>query len=80
MYAWIDEGYTTTIVGDVVSDPLQNAKIEITWSDESIVQQVSGVPVFNPTTEAGLYYKSWEPIYSWDELLDNGNIEIDESK
>lgn len=41
VFVWIDNGYTTTTVGDTVSDPLQDAKIEITWSANSMVQQVA---------------------------------------
>lgn len=39
IYAWLDETYSTTTVGTTVTDPLQNAKIEITWSDQSFIQQ-----------------------------------------
>lgn len=39
IYAWLDETYATTTIGNTVVDPLQNAKIEITWSEDSIVQQ-----------------------------------------
>lgn len=41
VYIWLDSTYTTTTVGNTVSDPLQNAKIEITWSTNSKVEQVS---------------------------------------
>lgn len=41
VYVWIDETYTTTTIGNVVSDPLQNAKIELTWSENSMLQQVA---------------------------------------
>ena len=41
VYVWIDEGYTSITTGTNVSDPLQNAKIEISWSANSMVQQIS---------------------------------------
>lgn len=41
VYVWLDNTYTTTIVGNTISDPLQNAKIEVTWSTNSMVEQVS---------------------------------------
>lgn len=41
VYIWIDEQYTTTTIGNTVSDPLQNAKIEITWSTNSMIEQVA---------------------------------------
>lgn len=41
VYIWLDSTYTTTIVGNTVTDPLQNAKIEVTWSANSMVEQVS---------------------------------------
>lgn len=41
VYIWLDSTYTTTTVGNTVSDPLQDAKIEITWSTNSMIEQVS---------------------------------------
>ena len=41
VYVWIDEGYTYTNAGEAVTDPLQNAIIEVTWSTSSIVEQVA---------------------------------------
>jgi hypothetical protein len=38
-WAWIDSAYTAENTGNVVSDPLQDAKITISWSDASIVKQ-----------------------------------------
>lgn len=41
VYIWLDSTYTTTTVGNIISDPLQNAKIEVTWSTNSMIEQVS---------------------------------------
>ena len=38
---WIDSNYTFTNVGDTISDPLQEARIEVSWSEESEVIQVT---------------------------------------
>lgn len=41
VYIWLDETYTTTTIGNTISDPLQDAKIEITWSKNGKIEQVS---------------------------------------
>ena len=74
VYVWIDEGYTSTIVGNTVSDPLQNAKIEITWSEESMVQQVSGEA--NVELVAGLYDSEGDLTKTWQQLLDDNDITV----
>lgn len=38
---WIDESYVSVNTGDTVSDPLQDATIEVSWSEESEVIQVT---------------------------------------
>ena len=43
VYVWIDEGYTFTNTGTDITDPLQNAKIEVTWSTNSMLEQVSSI-------------------------------------
>lgn len=40
--AWIDDSYTFTNVGDTATDPMQNATIKVSWSEESEVIQVTG--------------------------------------
>lgn len=41
VWAWIDSSYTTTIVGNQASsDPMQNATISISWSEDSTVHQI----------------------------------------
>ena len=40
-WAWIDSSYEFTSQGTTVTDPLQDAKITISWSDASIVKQVT---------------------------------------
>ena len=40
-WAWIDSSYEFTTTGDSVSDPLQDAQITVSWSDASIVKQVT---------------------------------------
>ena len=82
VYVWVDGGYTSTIVGNVVSDPLQNAKIEITWSEESMVQQVSGESNVESVRAAGLYQADGT-FTSWDDLLiggDSEGIAVEDSK
>ena len=80
VYVWIDDGYTSTIVGNVVSDPLQNAKIEITWSEESMVQQVSGES--NNVEEvlaAGYYDNEGNMVKTWQQLLDDEDIAVSDT-
>ena len=50
VYIWVDGGYTYTNIGSEVEqgdgvpiqDPLQNAVIEVNWSEDSMIQQVTG--------------------------------------
>lgn len=39
---WLDSSYTFTNEGNAVTDPMQNAIITVTWSDDSEVIQVTG--------------------------------------
>lgn len=42
VYVWVDEGYTHTNTGNVVSDPMENLKISVKWSTKStLIQQAS---------------------------------------
>lgn len=41
LYVWIDSSYTATNTGTTVSDKLQNNTITVTWSENSILTQVS---------------------------------------
>ena len=66
VYVWIDEGYQYTNTGTNMADPMQNAIIEVTWSEDSIVQQVSGTSI---AREPGLYdADGLFLLYTWDEL------------
>lgn len=40
-WAWIDSSYEATTTGTTVTDPLQDAQITLSWSDASIVKQVT---------------------------------------
>ena len=73
VYVWIDAGYTYTNAGTNIADPMNNAIIEVNWSTDSIVQQVSGERV------AGLYeyvpaggdapytaFATWEQLQLYD--------------
>jgi len=86
VYVWVDEGYTYTNTGGVVSDPLQNAKIEVTWSANSMMQQVSSEAVEDDTDDDveedtiryGLYTTDGTFVTSWDDLVASGDIVITE--
>jgi len=37
---WVDSGYTHTNTGNTVSDGLQNARVLVSWSEDSSIEQV----------------------------------------
>ena len=39
VYVWLDSGYTYTNTGATVSDPMQNLKVTMTWSENSSMVQ-----------------------------------------
>ena len=69
VYVWIDSGYTYTNAGTNMADPMQNAIIEVTWSTDSIVQQVTGERL------PGLYRLDGSYV-SWEQLKTNGDISV----
>ena len=40
VWAWIDKDYTSVNYGQEITDPLQNAKISVSWSENSGLEQV----------------------------------------
>jgi len=79
VYVWIDEGYTTTIIGNDVTDPLQNAEISVTWSENSMLQQVSGVSNVEEVLEPGLYDEEGN-YTTWETLLTNNGVTVENNK
>ena len=69
VYVWIDAGYTYTNSGTNMADPMNNAIIEVTWSEDSIVQQVTGEHL------PGLY-KNDGTYIDWATLVTNGDITV----
>ena len=56
VWAWIDSSYTVTVVGNqTVTDPLQDTTIEVSWSENSTVQQFSqnSYAVFSSEEDGG---------------------------
>lgn len=41
-WAWLDSSYKFTNTGDAVTDPMQDAKITISWSESSGIKQITG--------------------------------------
>ena len=74
VYVWIDAGYTYTNAGTNMADPMNNAIIEVTWSEDSIVQQVTG----SVNRQPGLYDLSGN-YTSWDMLVSNGDITLSDT-
>ena len=72
VYVWIDAGYTYTNAGTNMADPMNNAIIEVTWSEDSIVQQVTG----SVNRVAGFYDDNGD-FSSWDMLIANDDITVD---
>ena len=75
VYVWIDAGYQYTNAGTNMADPMNNAIIEVTWSEDSIVQQVTG----SVNRAPGLYELNGD-YSSWGKLVSNGDIELDSSR
>ena len=79
VYVWIDENYTTTIIGNDVTDPLQNAQIQITWSENSMLQQVSGESNVDTELEPGSYDEDGNMVFTWQQLIDNEDITVEDN-
>ena len=71
VYVWIDSGYTYTNAGTNMADPMNNAIIEVTWSEDSIVQQVTG----SVNRAAGLYKINGDYV-PWATLEKSGAVTV----
>ena len=65
VWAWIDSSYTVTVIGNqTVTDPMQDARIEISWSEDSTVEQIHAdeYAVYSADDNSLRFYKSDTPI------------------